>query len=358
MFSILIVDDHKHLVESMATTIPWENFEVTHVYQAYSGQQALELINRHHIHILITDIRMPVMSGLELIEQVRTRWPAIDCILLTGYADFQYAKRAVELQAVNYLIKPVRDEELLLSISKITEQQKHRMREQAELERTKEALEHQLPQLKAELLAARTHAEQSVIEERNRIVHDIHDIVGHTLTATLVQIEAARQLIIRNDEKGLYRLEQSQQLIRKSLDDIRVAVRVMKQPDEEADLESQLRRFIQEAEQTADITVNCMIDLPVPVTDPFYMKVVYHALQEGITNGIRHGNGHYFQLRLHIQDEELRFSLWNDGRPYDTTEMGFGLTGMYERVKQLGGTLLLTASADPIGTLLLIRIPV
>ncbi|MDF2961333.1 MAG: yxjM [Paenibacillus sp.] len=357
MFSILIVDDHKHLVESMATTIPWEQYEVTQVYKAYSGQQALETISRNHIHILITDIRMPVMSGLELIEEVRKNWPFIDCILLTGFAEFQYAKRALELQAVNYLIKPVRDEELLHSIRTITGHQKQRMREEEERIQTKEAVEHQLPQLKADLLAARTHAEQSVIEERNRIVHDIHDIVGHTLTATLVQIEAARQLIVRNEQEGLQRLEQSQQLIRKSLEDIRTAVRVMKQPDESMDLESQLRRFIHEAEQTADITVNSRIDLPDPVTDSYLKKVIYHALQEGITNGIRHGNGHYFQLRLQVQDGELRFTLWNDGAPYHDAEMGFGLTGMHQRVKQLGGVLRITASTDPVGTLLNIIIP-
>lgn len=341
----------------MATTVPWDQVEVTHVHQAYSGPQALEILSRHDIHILITDIRMPGMSGLELIEQARTRWPQLDCILLTGHAEFQYAKRAVELQAVNYLVKPIKDEELLHSICNITDKQKQRWHEQAEIERAKQAVHTQLPQLKADLLMARANAEVSVSEERNRIAHDIHDIVGHTLTTTLVQMEAAKRLILRNETEGLNRLEQSQQLVRKSLQDIREAVRLMKRPLEDVDLESELRQFVREAEETAEITINCIIDLPTEISDALVKKVVYHALQEGITNGIRHGHAVCFLFLLYIKNGELRFSLWNDGIPYNGSAMGFGLRSMNKRIRQLGGHVSLAASSDLEGTLLTLSIP-
>lgn len=341
----------------MATTIPWSEHEVTEVHRAYSGPEALQTLSIHPVHILVTDIRMPGMSGLELIEQTRRLYPHIDCILLTGYAEFPYAKRAIELQAASYLIKPVRDEELLQTVRSITERQKARLREQSYLERLQNELEQQLPLLKTELLAAQARAERSAREERGRIARDIHDIVGHTLTTTLVQIEAAKRLIARDRPEGLERLEQSQQLVRKSLDDIREAVRRMNRPDGQADLESELRRFAAEAERTADIAVECAIELPEPVTDPLLREVVGRALQEGITNGIRHGRADRFRLRLVCREGALQFALWNNGLPFDGSAMGFGLNAMRESVRQLGGSCRLAADREDGGSELLLSVP-
>ncbi|SDC40987.1 Histidine kinase [Paenibacillus sp. UNCCL117] len=357
MLSILLVDDHKHLVESMATTIDWRQHGVQHVYQAYSGHEALERIAGHDIHVVVTDIRMPVMSGLELVEQVRERWPHIDCILLTGFAEFQYAKRAIELQAVSYLIKPVRDEELLNVVRTLADKRSQRLLKEAELERAKETLDRQLPQLKADLFEARTSTEQSVAAERERIAYDIHDIFGHTLTATLVQLEAAKRLWAIDGRRGLERLEQSQELVRKGLQDIRETVWTIRQPEAQGNLESELLQLIGEAERTADITIKASIELPEAVLDQRLRQVLYRALQEGITNGVRHGRGGYFQFRLQVKEDELRFSLWNDGKPYDGRAHGFGLTAMQERLKPLGGVLTLSASSAPSGTLLHIRVP-
>jgi two-component system sensor histidine kinase ChiS len=357
IFTVLIVDDHKHLVESMATTIPWERHGVSRVLQSFSGGQAVKTIEEYEVDILITDIRMPVMSGLELIEHVRALGRDIDCILLTGHADFQYAKRAIELQAVNYLVKPVRDEELLRTVDGITAKRLEKLDRQKELDALRETAREQIPQLQANLLAARAQAELSIHEERERIAEDIHDIVGHTLTATLFQIEAARKLLLRNDSEGLDRLERSQQLVRKSLQDIRKAVGMMKHSGEQSDLETELLRFAAEAEMMAGITVNCSIRLTEPVTDAAMIKLVCQALQEGITNGIRHGQATAFAFALQEESGTLAGALRNDGIPYDGRELGFGLRAMQDRLRRLGGGLSLTAMREPAGTLLSFRVP-
>ncbi|MEF3305396.1 response regulator [Paenibacillus sp. GYB003] len=354
---MLIVDDHKHLAESMAQTIPWRRYDVARVLQAYSGPQALDAMKDGGIDILVTDIRMPGMSGLELIERARELSPGIDCILLTGHTQFEYARRAVELQAIDYLVKPVRDEELIRAVKRIADRRKARLGERAELERLQEAMRRQLPQLRADLLAAKADAELSVAHERDRIADDIHDLVGHTLTTTLMQIEAARLLLARNEREGMLRLEKSQQLVRKSLDDIREAVGLLKRPGDAADLESELRAFVAEAEHIANVAVDCRIELTSPVTDAECRKVVSHALREGITNGIRHGGSGAFRFRLAERGGMLHFSLWNDGVPYDGSGTGFGLNAMRERVVRLGGTMTLAAGADGDGTLLELRMP-
>lgn len=120
--SLLVVDDEKHYADSLADTIPWETLGISRVWKAYSASEALALIDSFPIDILMTDIRMPRMNGLELIEQARLRIPGLKCLLLTGYADFDYARKAIELQALDYLMKPAKDEQLLTAMGRIIKQ--------------------------------------------------------------------------------------------------------------------------------------------------------------------------------------------------------------------------------------------
>ncbi|MCD1258632.1 sensor histidine kinase [Paenibacillus athensensis] len=205
--------------------------------------------------------------------------------------------------------------------------------------------------------AAETWAELSVLEERNRISQDIHDHVGHTLTASIVQLEAAKMLLVRNDQRGLDKLELSQSLVRKGLDDIRESVRMMKRQGTDFMLEAAVAQLVEETEQAAGVAIDCALD-PLPPLTTMQKKVLYHALKEGLTNGIRHGRSTRFQLGLHGGDGVLLLELWNDGRPYTPVPAGFGLQSMQERVRQLGGTMRLGAGANGRGWLLSIHIPV
>lgn len=122
MNSVLLVDDHKHLVESLMTVIPWGELGFDRVFGAYSGLEALHTLRAEPIDLLVTDIRMPGMNGLELIECARQEKRGIRCVLLTGYAEFEYARRAIELQTFRYLMKPVRAEELIACVRALTEE--------------------------------------------------------------------------------------------------------------------------------------------------------------------------------------------------------------------------------------------
>ncbi|MFB5265826.1 response regulator [Paenibacillus enshidis] len=117
MINILLVDDETYVTESLALTLPWEEMGISGVLQAASGLEALTVMEEQDIDILVTDIRMPGMTGLELIETAGSRWPHIRYILLTGHSDFDYAKKAIQLQAVDYILKPVNDDELIESVT-------------------------------------------------------------------------------------------------------------------------------------------------------------------------------------------------------------------------------------------------
>lgn len=117
MIDILLVDDETYVTESLELTIPWGELGVTTVLRAASGKEALEIMEENAVDIVVTDIRMPGMTGLDLISEVSRRWPHVRCILLTGHSDFDYAKKAIQLQAADYILKPVNDDEFMHSVS-------------------------------------------------------------------------------------------------------------------------------------------------------------------------------------------------------------------------------------------------
>jgi two-component system response regulator YesN len=152
MFSLLIVDDHKHQVDTLAATLPWEELGISTIHKAYEGQGALVIMETHPVDIIITDIRMPGMSGLELIEHMNESSRKIDAILLTGYAEFEYAKKAIELHALEYLIKPVRDQLLIDAVSRIISKRLNDLQHSQAFEQAHAILHQNLPLLKENLL--------------------------------------------------------------------------------------------------------------------------------------------------------------------------------------------------------------
>ncbi len=360
MFTIMIVDDHRHLVESLKATFPWHLYDIGEVYTAFSGREALDMLNREQgpaIDIVLTDIRMPEISGLELIEEIRAKGLDADCVLISGFSDFQYARKAIELQTSHYLMKPVRDEELARVLQAIVAKRQAARNEQLEQEQAKAALHGQLEQLKSDLIMAQSLTEISILNERNRIAEDLHNLVGHTLTTTLVQIESAKRLLSKRPEEGMQRLDVSQELVRKSLEDIREAVRKMKDMEAVTDLRSILLHFARETERAADVTIERRLPDNMPNPDPVRKRLLFHAFQEGVTNGIRHGGAGFFVLDAEVTDGMLRMALWNDGSPYAASEMGFGLRTMQERAASTGGGMRIEATSDPAGTRLTVWCP-
>ncbi|WP_438446361.1 response regulator transcription factor [Gorillibacterium sp. sgz5001074] len=119
MFHLLIVDDYPDQVESIASTIPLQELDIGEVYKAYSGMEALEILRSFTVDIVITDIRMPGMSGLELVERIREDNRSAKYIFISGHADFEYAQRAIVLQSSYYLLKPVSTEELVETLRSV-----------------------------------------------------------------------------------------------------------------------------------------------------------------------------------------------------------------------------------------------
>lgn len=112
MYTVLLADNEKTVLDTLRESIAWHQFGVGTLLEVSDGQQALELIRRQRVDLLITDILMPHMDGLALIRTLRREFPHIHCILLSGHSEFEYAREAIRLNVENYLLKPLNRQEL------------------------------------------------------------------------------------------------------------------------------------------------------------------------------------------------------------------------------------------------------
>ncbi|MGF7049643.1 putative ATPase/signal transduction histidine kinase [Paenibacillus sp. DS2015] len=197
-------------------------------------------------------------------------------------------------------------------------------------------------------------AEVSIYEERNRIAHEIHDIVGHTLTSTILQIEAGKRLLHKDVDGATIRLKEAQDLVRHSLNEIRGSVHMLKE-DKFTDLVLMMNQLIRNTERNTEVVIHAALhELPeMPIA---HKKTLYHALQEGLTNGIRHGASTEFHFSLEIVGSYVQFRLEDQGIGASNIVMGFGLKAMKERAEQLGGSLSIDSRPNQ-GCLLRIDLP-
>lgn len=180
-------------------------------------------------------------------------------------------------------------------------------------------------------------ASSMVLEERHLLTGTIHDTIGHSLTATIVQLEAAKRLLKRDPNLALEKLNASQSLVRRGLEEIRNSVRLLRDDSSSYDLQSALKALIRETEQTTGVTIVSGISpLPDSLTT-LQKRVLYQALQEGMTNGLKHGGSTCFDFSLTVSETRLHFRLISDGLTYTPSAFGFGLKAMSERVANLGG---------------------
>jgi len=121
LIKVLIVDDEYLAREGMKRTVDWQSHNCVVVGDAEDGLTAIELCSTLKPELIITDINMPGINGLEMAEEIRRILPQCNFIIITGYDEFEYARAAVKIHAVDFLLKPVEEEELLKAIDHAVE---------------------------------------------------------------------------------------------------------------------------------------------------------------------------------------------------------------------------------------------
>ena len=107
LYTVVVADDEDELREAVCTMIPWQELGFRLVGSASNGLDALQLVEECQPDLLITDIRMPFISGIELARQVREVRPSTHIAFLSGYDDFEYAQQAIQYNIISYMLKPL-----------------------------------------------------------------------------------------------------------------------------------------------------------------------------------------------------------------------------------------------------------
>ena len=137
MYKVVLVDDEILTREAIAENTPWEEAGFALAGTAENGRDAISVIDSVHPELVITDITMPVMDGLDLSKYIKDNYPSTSVIIISGYNEFEYAKRALSYGVMEYLLKPFTPDEFMTTLVKARNELAKRITEEAQIETLK-----------------------------------------------------------------------------------------------------------------------------------------------------------------------------------------------------------------------------
>lgn len=152
MYQLLLVEDENIIRNGLRHIIEKLHLKDVHILEACNGLEAVEIAKKEKPHIIITDIRMPFMDGLELIETLKKLLPNTGFIILSGYSEFEYARTAISLGVTEYLLKPINKEQLTTALYKLLNCIKEKERKQQHLSDTLSGFSTEISRLQKSLL--------------------------------------------------------------------------------------------------------------------------------------------------------------------------------------------------------------
>jgi two-component system response regulator YesN len=112
MYSLLVVDDEKFAVQGITRGIDWSELQIETIFEAYDCNEAMDILKRNYIDVVISDVEMPGLNGIKLLEWINENLPNTKVIFLSGHAEFAYAQKALQLGSFDYLLKPADHKQL------------------------------------------------------------------------------------------------------------------------------------------------------------------------------------------------------------------------------------------------------
>ena len=111
-YTVLLVDDEEEVIQVIMKKLDWEELGFSVAGYACNGVKALEMVEEYEPDVVMTDIKMPYMNGMELAHRIKTEFPATKILIFTGFDEFEYAREAVHLEVEEYILKPVNSMEM------------------------------------------------------------------------------------------------------------------------------------------------------------------------------------------------------------------------------------------------------
>jgi len=332
---ILIVDDTPDNLRLLSTILSEQGYKVRSVI---NGSSALMGAQAQPPDLILLDVNMPGIDGYEVCRLLKDQAQTIDIpvIFISASHEVIDKVKAFSVGGVDYICKPFQVEEVLVRI----ETQLSLRRLQAKLQ---QALAHERSlNQQIEAMAA--------IEERNRIAREIHDSLGHSLTALTVQLQAASSVLQTDPVQAQVFLTQAHQLSKTAIQEVRQSVKALRvdQPAQQS-LEAMILDLAEGFRQVTGITPIVQIDLKKSVSLSV-STTVHRIVQEALTNISKHAQATQVQIDLvtirQASGDCLCLTLKDNGKGFDCHQhtAGFGLQGMRERVTALAGELHLTTA--------------
>lgn len=180
MYRLLIVDDERMIREGLRS-LPWKEQKIEVVGVMKNGIEAAEWINSHEVDILLTDIRMPGLSGIELSKIMMENYPNSKAILLTGYGEFEYAREAINLGIYGYILKPSTPVEIIDTVKGACEKFEHEKSQQIKIEKMESEIQDY------SVLVKPTEELLDTSEDRiGQIIHYIYDNYDKELSLSVL----------------------------------------------------------------------------------------------------------------------------------------------------------------------------
>lgn len=147
-YQVLLVDDEEEIRAGISRKIEWDRLGFTLVGEASNGQEALEIAEMLEPDVVLTDIKMPFMDGLELCRRLQKSLPAAKAVVFSGFDEFEYARQAIGMSVFEYILKPINAAELNEVLIRLKEQMDRERAEQRDVEALRRRYEESLPVLR------------------------------------------------------------------------------------------------------------------------------------------------------------------------------------------------------------------
>lgn len=170
LYKIMIVDDEVEVREGIVNKIDWNTLGFDIVAQAENGEDALEKAESLDLDVVLTDIKMPFMDGLTLGARLHDLYPGIKLILFSGFDKFEYAKEAIKLDVVEYVLKPVNAQELTEVLRRVRQTLDEELSQKRDSDRLRSAFQSNLPVMRENYLNELLHGSLT----REDVSHGIH----------------------------------------------------------------------------------------------------------------------------------------------------------------------------------------
>lgn len=179
----------------------------------------------------------------------------------------------------------------------------------------------------------------TLVQERNRISGEIHDTVGHKMTALLVQIQVAKELMGIQPEKSRETILLCEELARNALQELRLSVRTLKEDHQSQSFIVAVKRILEDYQEMTGLKSNIYVKGDVLQIPPSIQLDLTRMIQESITNAVRHGQATECHVSIEIAESVIEASIQDNGTGSPEVNPGFGMKNMRERVLHHGGQI-------------------